>query len=92
MVDALGDVAEEGRTRLRKASVSCQEALLAGDVRMGKPNYVKRGCSRRKSRDRVPTELKHLSKSRNRKKYSNASWKHSLSSGERTGISPNPNL
>ena len=35
---------------------------------MGKPNYVKRGCSRRKSRDRVPTELKHLSKSRNRKK------------------------
>ena len=28
MVDALGDRGDEGRTRLRKATGSCQEALI----------------------------------------------------------------
>lgn len=38
MVNALGICADEGRARLRNASVSCHEALLAGGIRMGEPN------------------------------------------------------
>lgn len=40
-VDALGLCADEGRVRLRKASGSCQEALLPGDFRMGEPDLQK---------------------------------------------------
>ena len=41
MVDALGICADEGRARLRKALVSCHEALSARDFRMGEPtNYM----------------------------------------------------
>ena len=38
MVNALGVCADEGRARLRKASVSCHEALLTGGIRMGEPD------------------------------------------------------
>ena len=38
MVNALGICAEEGRARLRNASVSCHEALLTGGILMGEPN------------------------------------------------------
>jgi hypothetical protein len=44
MTDALTQQADEGRARLRKASESCQEALLSGDVRMGKPTLVNPEC------------------------------------------------
>ena len=37
MVDALAITGDEGRGSLRKAAVSWQQALLAADVRMGKP-------------------------------------------------------
>ena len=43
MVDALTQEADEGRPSLRKAAVSWLEALLAADVRMGKPRYI--NCS-----------------------------------------------
>jgi hypothetical protein len=75
--------ADEGRGRRRNASGSCEQALLPGDVRMGKPTqgnawvrpveYI--------GRSRKPRELKHLSTSRNRK--------YSVSSGERKRRSPN---
>ena len=37
-MDALVLTGDEGRGKLRKAPMSCKQALLIGDVRMGKPN------------------------------------------------------
>ena len=41
MVDALAEEGDEGRGKLRKAPASRKQALLTGDVRMGKPTVVK---------------------------------------------------
>ena len=77
MVDALASRAEEGRDLAAK---SYDQALVAVvvDVRMGQP-LSRYGERHREVRQAV--ELKHLSRPRKRD--------YSLSSGERTGRSPN---
>jgi len=81
MVDALALAAEEGRGHAAKCP---GEALAAGDPGMsewGNPPGARPGTWSAISK-RAPGELKHLSTPRNRE--------DSLSSGERTGRSPNP--
>ena len=81
MVDALALAAEEGRGHAAKCP---GEALAAGDPGMsewGNPPGARPGTSGAIP-ERAPGELKHLSTPRNRE--------DSLSSGERTGRSPNP--
>src|SRR5918998_2572104 len=81
MVDALALAAEEGRGHAAKCP---GEALAAWDPGMsewGNPPGARPGTSGAILR-RAPGELKHLSTPRRRE--------DSLSSGERTGRSPNP--
>ena len=81
MVDALALAAEEGRGHAAKCP---GEALAAGDPGMsewGNPPGARPGTLGAIPK-RAPGELKHLSTPRNRE--------DSLSSGERTGRSPNP--
>jgi hypothetical protein len=81
MVDALALAAEEGRGHAAKCP---GEALAAGDPGVsewGNPPGARPGTQIVRS-GRAPGELKHLSTPRNRE--------DSLSSGERTGRSPNP--
>jgi hypothetical protein len=81
MVDALALAAEEGRGHAAKCP---GEALAAGDPGMsewGNPPGARPGTWGAIPK-RAPGELKHLSTPRNRE--------DSLSSGERTGRSPNP--
>jgi len=81
MVDALALAAEEGRGHAAKCP---GEALAAGDPGIsewGNPPGARPGTQIVRS-GRAPGELKHLSTPRNRE--------DSLSSGERTGRSPNP--
>ncbi len=80
MVDALASGGDEGRGKLRKASGSCIRALIRRC-----PNGETRLEQSRHSTESQRGELKHLSTPRNRKQVSD-----SLSSGERTGRSPNP--
>jgi hypothetical protein len=79
----------------RYAPVSCQEALLAGDFRMGKPSLVhprrltlqvSGTCFGILKCEGEPPELKHLSRERKRNQ------RDCLSSGERNGKSPNPTV
>ena len=83
MVDALAYCADEGRGTLRKATIRCVQPLPVVDVRMGKPAWGHAHASYGEHIviGREPGELKHLSNPRKRK--------HSVSSGERTRISPN---
>ena len=79
-VDALALAAEEGRGHAAKCP---GEALAAGDPGIsewGNPPGARPGT--RRDAGRAPGELKHLSTPRKRE--------DSLSSGERTGRSPNP--
>ena len=81
MVDALALAADEGRGHAAKCP---GEALAASDPGMsewGNPPGARPGTLGAIPK-RAPGELKHLSTSRNRE--------DSLSSGERTGRSPNP--
>ena len=81
MVDALALAAEEGRGHAAKCP---GEALAAGDPGVsewGNPPGARPGTLGAIPK-RAPGELKHLSTPRNRE--------DSLSSGERTGRSPNP--
>ena len=75
--------ADEGRGRRRNASGSCEQALLPGDIRMGKPTQGNAWVRPTEyiGRSGTPRELKHLSTSRKRE--------HSVSSGERKRRSPN---
>ena len=79
MVDALALAAEEGRGHAAKCS---GEAMAACDPEVsewGNPPDARSGTYG-VSHERAPGELKHLSTPRNRE--------DSLSSGERTGSSP----
>ena len=57
MVDALANRGDEGRTRLRKSSGSCQEALIRrspnGATQLALANYHEKWSE--------PSEVKHLS-------------------------------
>ena len=63
MVDALADRGDEGRARLRKATVSCQEALTRGfpngETRLVETPVTIFGWGE-------PGEVKHLSNRRKR--------------------------
>jgi hypothetical protein len=77
MVDALASRAEEGRSQ---AAISYGKPLagVTVDLRMGQPSWFYHQELRKQ---RQVAELKHLSRPRKRD--------YSLSSGERTGKSPN---
>src|SRR2546422_5116216 len=70
MVDALASAGDEGRGKLRKASVSCKRASIRrcpnGVTRRGKPSSA-RGESIATCGQRG--QLKHLSSPRNRKQH-----------------------
>jgi hypothetical protein len=81
MVDALALAAEEGRGHAAKCPGEALAACNPGVSEWGNPPGARPGTYGG-IRERAPGELKHLSTPRNRE--------DSLSSGERTGRSPNP--
>jgi hypothetical protein len=81
MVDALALAAEEGRGHAAKCPGEALAAWNPGVSEWGNPPGARPGTWR-VTFGRAPGELKHLSTPRNRE--------DSLSSGERTGRSPNP--
>ena len=78
MGDALAPGGDEGRGKLRKAAGSCKRTLIRRCPNGTTPMVE----DHRPRKRRQPGELKHLSNRRNRNQ------RDSLSSGERTGISP----
>ena len=81
MVDALALAAEEGRGHAAKCPGEALAACDPGMSEWGNPPGARPGTLGAIPK-RAPGELKHLSTPRNRE--------DSLSSGERTGRSPNP--
>jgi hypothetical protein len=81
MVDALALAAEEGRGHAAKCPGETLAVSDPGISEWGNPPGARPGTYGA-TRERAPGELKHLSTPRNRE--------DSLSSGERTGRSPNP--
>lgn len=69
MVDALAEMADEGRGTLRKASVSRAQTLLTGGIRMEKSIPSEGGILHTFGVEGEPTELKHLSKSRKKERH-----------------------
>ena len=74
MVDALAVRDEEGRTNLRKASVSWYEALITVDIRMGKPDVFNTSFLTESNRLKKSTKGTETSKYLEEKKSIEIPW------------------